>query len=155
MKLHFEEIKSLFPKLKERTVFMNEREKLSSKLLNEKNQSNSTLTNDHDQEEQGLFIDENMKSPDSIPFAEEIVIENTEVSLSISSSNLSSNEENVDQLKENETKLDDDYQLPPLPDDLQFVVDQKDLTKLVAHSHLRRVLLNLVFDDVAHKHQLL
>jgi hypothetical protein len=135
---------------------MNEREKLSCKSFSEKIQSNSRPSdNDDDQEEESLFIDENMKSSDSIPFVEEIVIENTEVLLSNSSNNHSDDEENDDQLIENKVKLQEDYELPPLPNDLKFVVDQKDLTKLVAHSYLRKVLLNLVYDDIANKHHLL
>ncbi|CAF3796765.1 unnamed protein product [Rotaria sp. Silwood1] len=107
---------------------MDEREKLSSKPFNKKIQSNSSLTDDDDgQEEHSLLIDEYMKSSDCIPFVAEIVIENTEVPSSNSSNNHSDNEEDADQ----------------------------DLTKLVAHGHLRRVLLNLVFDDIANKHHLL
>jgi hypothetical protein len=134
---------------------MDEREKLSCNSFSEKIQSNSTPTDDDGQEEQSLFIDENMRSSDSIPFVEEIVVENTEVSLSNSSNNHSDDEENDDQLIENEIKLQEDYELPPFPADLKFVVDQKDLTKLAAHSYLRRVLLNLVYDDIANKHHLL
>ena len=133
---------------------MDEREKLASKSFNEKIQSNSTSTDDGE-EEQPLIIDENIKHSDSIPFVEEIVIENTEVSLSNSSNNHSDDEENGDQLVDNEIKLPDDYQLPPFPADLKFVVDNKDLAKLAAHSYLRRVLLNLIFDDIANKHHLL
>jgi hypothetical protein len=155
LKLRFEEIKSLFPKLKERTIFMDEREKLSYRSFTEKVQSNSTPTDDDHQEERSLSIDENMKSSDSIPFVKEIVIENPEVSLSNSSNNHSDDEENGDQSIENEIKLQEDYELSPLPADLKLVVDQKDLTKLAAHSYLRRVLLNLVYDDIANKHHLL
>ncbi|CAF2077322.1 unnamed protein product, partial [Rotaria magnacalcarata] len=108
-----------------------------------------------EEEEQSLFIDENIKSADSIPFVPEVVIENTEVSSSNSSNNHSDDEENEDQLIEKEIKLQEDYELPPFPADLKFVVDQKDLTKLAAHSNLRRVLLNLVYDDFANKHHLL
>jgi len=155
LKLPFEEIKSLFPKLKQRTIFMNEREKLSCKSFSEKIKSNSTPSDDDDQEEESLFIDENMKSSDSIPFLEEIVIENTDVSLPNSSNNHPDDEENDDQLIEKKVKLQEDYELPPLPNDLKFFVDQKDLTKLVPHSYLRKVLLNLVYDDIANKHHLL
>ncbi|CAF1613054.1 unnamed protein product, partial [Rotaria sp. Silwood1] len=138
-KLRFEEIKSLFPKLKQRTLFLDEREKLSYKLCSEKIQSNPTPIDDNDdQEEQSLFVDENMKSSDSIPFVDEVVIENTEVSSSNSSNNHSDDEENDDQLIEKEIKLQEDYELPPFPTDLKFVTDQKDFTKLAAHSNLRR-----------------
>ncbi|CAF2779622.1 unnamed protein product [Rotaria sp. Silwood2] len=154
-KLRFEEIKSLFPKLKQRTIFLDEREKLSYKLCSEKIQSNPTPIDDDDQEEQSLFVDENMKSSDSIPFVDEVVIENTEVSSPNSSNNHSDDEENDDQLIEKEIKLQEDYELPPFPTDLKFVIDQKDFTKLAAHSNLRRVLLNLVYDDIANKHHLL
>ncbi|CAF2903414.1 unnamed protein product [Rotaria sp. Silwood2] len=154
-KLRFEEIKSLFPKLKQTTLFLDEREKLSYKLCSEKIQSNPTPIDDDDQEEQSLFVDENMKSSDSIPFVDEVVIENTEVSSSNSSNNHSDDEENDDQLIEKEIKLQEDYELPPFPTDLKFVIDQKDFTKLAAHSNLRRVLLNLVYDDIANKHHLL
>jgi hypothetical protein len=152
--LRFEEIKSLFPQLKQRTIFMDEREKLSSKSFTEKIQSDSTPTDDDDQEQQSLIIDENMKSSDSIPFVEEIIIENMEVSLSNLNNNQSDDEENDDQLTANEIKLQEDYELPTFPADLKFVVDQKDLTKLAAHSYLRRVLLNLVYDDIANKRHL-
>jgi hypothetical protein len=135
---------------------MDKREKLSYKSFTEKIQSNSTPTDDDDdQEEQPLLIDEHMKSSDSIPFVEEIVIENTEESLSNSSNNHSDDEANDDQLIENEIKVPEDYELPPFPADLKFVVDQKDLTKLAAHSYLRKVLLNLVYDDIANKHNFL
>ncbi|CAF3234312.1 unnamed protein product [Rotaria sp. Silwood2] len=154
-KLRFEEIKSLFPKLKQRAIFLDEREKLSYKLCSEKIQSNPTPIDDDDQEEQSLFVDENMKSSDSIPFVDEVVIENIEVSSSNSSNNHSDDEENDDQLIEKEIKLQEDYELPPFPTDLKFVIDQKDFTKLAAHSNLRRVLLNLVYDDIANKHHLL
>jgi hypothetical protein len=155
LKLSFEEIKSLFPKLKQRTIFIDERDKLSHKAFNEKIQSNSTLMDDDNQEEQSLIIDENVKSSDSIPFVEEIIIGNTEVSLSDPSNNHLDDEENDDQLTDDETKLPEDYELPPLPADLKFVIDQKDLTKLAPHSNLRRVLLNMVYDDIANKHHLL
>ncbi|CAF4097291.1 unnamed protein product, partial [Adineta steineri] len=155
MKLRFEEIKILFPKLKQRTIFMDEREKLLSKLCTEKDQSNSTSIDDNDSEEQLLLIDENMRSSDSVPFVEEIVIENTEVSLFDSNKNHSDNEENDNQIEENIIKLQDDYKLPTFPDDLQFVVDQNDLTKLAPHSYFRKVLLNLIYNDIANKHQLL
>ena len=94
--MRFEEIKSLFPKLKQRTIFMDEREKLSCTSSTEKIQSNSIQTDNDDQEEQSLFIDENMKLSDSIPFIEEIVVENTEISLSNSSNNHSDDEEEDD-----------------------------------------------------------
>jgi hypothetical protein len=70
-KLPYEEIKKLFPKLKQRTLFMDEREKLSQRLFSEKSQSSMSM--DDDQEGQSLFIDESVKSSDSIPFVEEIV----------------------------------------------------------------------------------
>ncbi|CAF4425580.1 unnamed protein product, partial [Adineta steineri] len=66
---------------------MDEREKLLSKLCTEKDQSHSTSIDDNDSEEQLLHIDENMRSSDSVPFVEEIVIENTEVSLFDSNKN--------------------------------------------------------------------
>ena len=155
LKLHFEEIKCLFPKLKQRTLFMSEREKLSCKSFSEKIQANSAPSDNDDQEEESLLIDENIKSADSIPFDEEIVIGNTDVSLSNSSINHSDDEANDDQLIENKVSLQQDYELPPLPNDLKFVVDQKDLTKLVAHGYFRRVLLSLVYDDIAKKRRLL
>ena len=156
LKLSFEEIKFLFPKLKQRTIFIDEREKLSSKPSSEKIQSNSISIDDDGQEKQSLFIDENMTPSDSIPFAEEIVIGNMEVSLSNSSNNhYDADKENDDQVIEDEIKLQEDYELPPFPADLKVVVDQKDLTKLAAHSYFRRVLLNLVYGDIANKHHLL
>ncbi|CAF1021362.1 unnamed protein product [Adineta steineri] len=96
-----------------------------------------------------------MRSSDSIPFVEEIVIENTKVSLFDSNKNHSDNEENDNQIEENIIKLQNDYKLPTFPDDLQFVVDQNDLTKLARHSYFRKVLLNLIYNDIANKHQLL
>ncbi|CAF4440862.1 unnamed protein product, partial [Adineta steineri] len=126
-----------------------------SKRCTEKDQSNSTSIDDNDSEEQLLLIDENMRSSDSVPFVEEIVIENTEVSLFDSNKNHSDNEENDNQIEENIIKLQDDYKLPTFPDDLQFVVDQNDLTKLAPHSYFRKVLLNLIYNDIANKHQLL
>ena len=155
MKLRFEDIKSLVPKLKQRTIFMDEREKLSCIVSTKTVESNSTQANDDNNEEQPLFIDENFKPSDSIPFVEEVVIENTEVSLTNSSSTHSEEEEHDDQLIENEIKLPEDYELPKFPSDLRLVVEQRDLTKLSPHTHLRRVLLNLVYDDIANKHNLL
>ncbi|CAF3412869.1 unnamed protein product [Rotaria socialis] len=71
------------------------------------------------------------------------------------SNNHSDDEENDEQLIEKEIKLQEDYELPPFPADLKFFINQKDFTKLAAHSYLRRVLLNLVYDDIANKHHLL
>ncbi|CAF1375267.1 unnamed protein product [Rotaria sordida] len=110
---------------------------------------------DGDNEGQLLFIDENIKTCDSIPFVEEVVIENAEASLSKSSSTHSEDEEHDDRLIENEIQLQEDYELPQFPTDLKLVVDQKNFTKLAAHTYFRRVLLNLVYDDIAHKHNLL
>ncbi len=62
-----------------------------------KNQLSSTSTDEDNQEEQPLYIDENVKSSDSIPFTEEIVIEYTEISLSNFSNNPSDVEENDNQ----------------------------------------------------------
>ncbi|CAF3502492.1 unnamed protein product [Rotaria sordida] len=114
------------------------------------------LLDDGDNEGQLLFIDENIKTCDSIPFVEEVVIENAEASLSKSSSSThSEDEEHDDRLIENEIQLQEDYELPQFPTDLKLVVDQKNFTKLAAHTYFRRVLLNLVYDDIAHKHNLL
>lgn len=169
LKLSFEEIKCLFPKLKQRTLFMSEREKLSCKSFNEKIQSNSTPSDDDDQNDESLLMDENIKSADSIPFIQEVIIGNADaipfnqevvvgnadVSLSSSSINHSDDDANDDQLMKGTVKLQQDYELPPLPNDLKLVVDQKDLTKLVAHGYLRKTLLNLVYDDIANKRGLL
>ncbi|CAF4186170.1 unnamed protein product [Rotaria sordida] len=155
LNLRYEEVKSLFPKLKQRTLFMDERDKLSNKSVSKKIRSNLTSTNDSSSEENQLFIDEPAKSSDSIPFAEEVVIESTELQFSSSSDNHSDNQENDDQLTNSEIKIQEDYQLPEFPADLKFVVHQKDLSKLAHHTNLRRVLLNLIYDDVANKHNLL
>ncbi len=135
---------------------MDEREKLSCTSSTEKIQSNSIQTDNDDLEEQSLFIDENMKLSDSIPFIEEVVVENNEISLSNSSNNHSDDEEEEDdQLSEIEVNLQEDYALPEFPADLKLVVEQKNLTKLAPHSYFRKMLLSLIYDDIANKHNLL
>ena len=75
---------------------MDEREKLSCIVSTKTVESNSTQANDDNNEEQPLFIDENFKPSDSMRFVEEVVIENTEVSLTNSSSTHSEEEEHDD-----------------------------------------------------------
>jgi hypothetical protein len=133
---------------------MDERDKLLNTPYAEKNQSGSTLTDDN-QEEKSLYIDENMKSSDSIPYVDDIIIENTETSLSNSSNNHSDDEQCDDHLLEKKVNIQDDYELPEFPADLKLVVEQKDMTKLAGHTHLRGILLNLVYADIANEHKLL
>ncbi|CAF2055407.1 unnamed protein product [Rotaria magnacalcarata] len=157
LNLRYEEIKSLFPKLKQRTLFMNERDKLSNNSASESRPSSSTPRCNNNSEENSLQIGETLTLSDSIPYGTEIVIESTEQSLctSNSSNNQSENEENDNQLIRHEIKIREDYQLPDFPPDLKLVVNQNDIHKLGCHTHLRRVLLNLIYDDLANKHSLL
>jgi hypothetical protein len=133
---------------------MDERDKLLNTPYAEQDQSGSTSTDDN-QEEKSLYIDENMKSSDSIPFVEEIIIENTETSLSDSSVHHSDDEQYDDHLLENKVKIPDEYELPEFPADLKAVVEQKNMAKLAGHTYLRRILLNLVYAEIANKHNLL
>ncbi len=143
--------------MKQRSLFMDERDKLSNSLLTERNPSRLTSVDDDDDDDadgKALHIDESIKSSDSIPFVEEVVIENTEASLSRSSSQHSDDEDH-DQSLENGAKIPDDYELPDLPPDLKMAVEQKDVKQFAPHTFLRKVLLNLIYNDVAKKHNLL
>ncbi|CAF3262688.1 unnamed protein product [Rotaria sp. Silwood2] len=112
LSLRYEEVKSLFPKLKQRTIFADERDKLSNNLFSQNNQSSSKPEGDDqdNQNDQPVYIDESLKSSDSIPLTSEIIIENTDLLSSSFHNNHSDDEQNDTQVLEKGTNIQEDYE---------------------------------------------
>jgi hypothetical protein len=159
-RLPFDELRALLPKLKDRVLFAEKRDILikecdnaTSAQLDGENTLNECSKQTFD-----------ICSPSQISTSKQDLLDDAPVSSDdmnnetvITTSNIDSqeNKDDHDDLEEPQQKLPPDYELESLPEEIQVVVNENELTKLRGHTNHRRVLLNFVFKDVVNNYNIL
>lgn len=156
------DIRQMFPRIKDRVKFIDRRKKLIS-TLNESTDNIDETTNH-------LFSSTLSSSPSPINF-EESSHDNTALDQSVlnktnetnieinltTDSNLSSSVEGDDQNENIDAgaRLPAEYECPTLTSRMQQYVDERNFSKFNPHTNMRSELLSLLFDDVVQSYQLL
>jgi len=155
--LQHNDIVQIFPRIKDRVKFVDQRAKLILNFNEQDENNHGTRSNQFDStsslqpegelEENGItdsFVSN--KSKESINQTDQITDPN--VSSDINSS------DDIDNIY-TKVKLSDDYEGPDLTIRMLQYVDENDISKFNPHTSMRSELLSLLFDDVTKSHQLL
>ncbi|CAF4138754.1 unnamed protein product, partial [Didymodactylos carnosus] len=158
-RLPFEEIRIIFPKLKDRMKFTEERDKLIKSINGCENLEQFRLYSLERQPQSQLNDGNNSLSSAGAIFDDEpIPVDNEVTNLQqitttmLNDNNLLNKYEQEDEARITEKQIPNDYELPV---EIQLLVDEKDLTRLNGHTNHCRVLLDFVFEDVKKTHGLL
>lgn len=162
LKLPFEEICLLVPKIKDRIKFIEQLDKLkkiSNDFLESISNENQDHSNDHDR-----TIDSSDKSNTNIidtdiSLDEPLAFDNN-VSLTSESVTSNDNAQTNSDARETYTNptqnhLPSDYELTSLSNQIKILGDEIHASKLKAHTTHRRMILDAVFRDVSNNYQIL
>ena len=159
-RLPFDEIRVLLPKLKDRVLFTEKRDTLikewsndASERLDGEGSSNQCSKETFDACSTSQITTSTQDLLDDTPVSsDDMNNDKFETTLSIDSQ---VNDVEHDDLEEPQQKLPLDFEFGSLPDDIQVIVDENELTKLRGHTNHRRILLNFIFKDVVNNYNLL
>jgi len=161
VRLPFDELRALLPKLKDRVLFTEKRDILIKEgnntaseqivgedILKECNKQTFDICSESQVTTATQDLLDDTPPPPSFNDMDNETIETT--------SNIDSqaNEDEQD-LEEQQQKLPLDFQFVSLPEEIQVIVDENELTKLRGHTNHRRILLNFVFQHVVNTYKLL
>ncbi|CAF0724721.1 unnamed protein product, partial [Didymodactylos carnosus] len=161
IKLPYDELRVLLPKLKDRMRFTEERDKLINNLggggrgePDKEERSDSFLDQSVDTYNaqqtttayKGLFDDI------SIPINNTVTV--TSGTRSINNYRIKTDEQD-DNPEASQPKMPAGYEFTTLPEQIQSIVDENDLTKLCGRTNHHRMLLSAVFKDVVNNYYLL
>lgn len=162
-KLPFDELRTLFPKLKERILFTEQRDLLVKKCndtaheqlhgeggLSECNKQTLDICSESQitTATQDLLDD----TPPQPPPCTDM---DTEIFETTSSINGQVNEDERDDLEEQQQELPLDFEFSSIPEEIQMIVNENEITKLRGHTNHRRILLNFVFKTIGCTYNLL
>ncbi|CAF3827820.1 unnamed protein product [Rotaria sp. Silwood1] len=144
-RLPFDELRALFPKLKDRVLFTEKRDILIKE--------NNNTTNEQLDGKNILNESSTQDLLDDIPlFCNDM---NNETSGTTSNIDCQLNEDENGNLEESQQNLSSDFAFVSLQEEIQVIVDENDLMKLREHTNHRRILLNFVFKIVVNTYNLL
>jgi hypothetical protein len=158
--LQHNDIAEIFPRIKDRVKFIDQRAKLASNL-NEQNENadETTTINVFDSTSSSSFkpVD---SSPENDTLDSSVLREKSQSNNDIHQTTDANLPSSINFPDDNDdiyttTKLPSDYQGPDLPTRMQHYIDDNNISKFNPHTALRGELLSLVFDDVTKSHKIL
>lgn len=159
-KLPFDELRALFPKLKDRVLFTEKRDLLIKEcnvIANEQLDGEDTLNESRKQTFDTCTASQTIASTQDL-------IDNPLLSCNdmsndtlgtISDIDGQINEDENDDSEEPQQSLPLDFEFVSLPEEIQVIIDENELIKLRGHTNHRRILLNFVFKVVVNTYNLL
>ncbi|CAF1567008.1 unnamed protein product [Adineta steineri] len=159
-RLSYDEVRTLFPKLKDRILFT---KKLDLLIKQCDNIANEQLGD-------GDILNQSSKQTfDTCTASQSTTLtQNLLNNPSLSSNNMNGDEfdaasniddevnhDETDDLEEPQQNLPTDFAFSSLPEEIQVIIDENELMKLRGHTNHRRILLNFVFKAVATTYNLL
>ncbi|CAF1531366.1 unnamed protein product [Adineta ricciae] len=159
-KLPFDELRTLFPKLKDRVLFterldllMKECSNIPIEQSNEENISNEAARQIFDPDP----VPQTTYSTEDVPDSSLLSTNDTNCDTFQASGNVynptgdGDNDDSEDPIEH----LPSDFAFVSLPEEIQMVIGENDLTKLRGHTNHRRILLNFVFKTIVSTYNLL
>lgn len=152
------DITQIFPRIKDRVKFVDQRKKLILKLNEQNENTDGTTTNPFDSSSSSFKSVDSLQENDiSGPF---VLNENNQSNNEVhqtTDTNLSSNTTGLDDSDGiyDKVRLPEDYEGPDLTKKMQQYVDDNNISKFNPHTAMRGELLSLLFDDVTKSHQIL
>lgn len=162
-KLPFDELRALFPKLKDRVLFTEQRDLLVKECNNtvhEQLHSEDSLSKCNKQtldicSEAQITAAKQDLVDDIRPPPPPCIDMDTEILETISNISSQVNEDERDDVEEQQQKLPLDFEFSSIPEEIQVIVNENELIKLRGHTNHRRMLLNFVFKTIGHTYNLL
>jgi len=150
-RLPFDELRALFPKLKDRVLFTEKRDLLIKECnisVNKQLDGGDTLNESREQtiaSTQDLLDNPLLSCND---MSNDTLVTTSDIDGEI-------NEDENDDSEEPQQKLPLDFAFVSLPEDIEVIIDENELIKLRWHTNHRRTLLNFVFKFVVNTYNLL
>ena len=159
-RLSFDELRVLLPKLKDRVLFTEKRDILIKTWNN--NTSEQLVEQDTLNECSKQTFDTSNESQITTT-AQDLLNDTRSSSNDVDNETLGTtsngdtqvNEDEHDNLEEHQQELPLVFEFVSLPEGIQVIVDENELTKLRGHTNHRRILLNFVFQHVVSTYNLL
>ncbi|CAF1517875.1 unnamed protein product, partial [Adineta steineri] len=159
-RLPYDEVRTLFPKLKDRVLFTEKRDlliKQCNNIVNEQLGDGDILNQSSKQ------IFDTCTTSQAITSTQDLLNNPSLSSNSMNSdafdaaSNIDDkvNHDETDDLEEPQQNLPTDFAFSSLPEEIEVIIDENELMKLRGHTNHRRILLNFVFKAVATTYNLL
>jgi len=159
-RLPFDELRALFPKLKDRVLFTEKRDILIKEWNNTANEQldgTNTLNECSKQTFDICSASQIIASTQDLLDDTPLFCNDMNNGTSGTTSNIDSqvNEDENDDLEEPQQNSPLDFAFVSLPEEIQVIIDDNELMKLHGHTNHRRILLNFVFQIVVNTYNLL